>query len=91
MISCNLLDTVCDNFWSKFVITCVKSYNTRLSNVKPQDNLILKSKFLNSKIKLSHVLVSFQRESIYFFRISTHMQVNGKTYIFEKKLNRFQC
>ena len=85
MISCKVLDVVCNNFWSKFVDHMLKSYNTKLSNVKPRDNVILKSIILNFKIKLSHGLVSFQRERTSFFLISTHMQVNEKIiYIWNK-------
>ena len=58
-----------------------KNYHRKSSYAKPQDNLILKSIFLNSKIRLFHGLVSFQKERTSFFCNSTHMQGNEKKYL----------
>ena len=43
-------------------VACLKNYHTKLSYIEPRDNLVLKSKFFDSKIKLSHGLISFQRK-----------------------------
>ena len=44
----------------------------------------MKSNFFNSKIRLSHRLVSFQNEQTTFLHSSTHLQVNKKNYIQNK-------
>ena len=56
----------------------LKNYHTKLSYIKPQYNLILKWEFFDSKIKLSHGFISFQRGWTSFFRNSTYLQSNEK-------------
>ena len=58
-------------------ISVIAFYHRKLSH-KPLDNFILKPRLFDSKIKLFHGLVSFQRERTNFLRNSTHMQGNEK-------------
>ena len=40
-------------------VLCLKNYHTKSSYIEPQNNLVLKSKFFDSKIKLFHGLILF--------------------------------
>ena len=55
-----------------------ENYPTKLCYLGPQDNLIFKSKFFESKFKLSHVLISFQRTRTGFLNNFTHIQGTEK-------------
>ena len=59
---------------------CLKHYHIELSYTAPRHNLVLKAKYFDSKIKLSHGLIIFQRERASFLRNST-MQRNEKKFI----------
>ena len=63
-------------------IICLLLYNLHDCTFKSRDNLILKSKFFNAKIKLAYDLNSFQRECLSFLRNSSHMQGKG-SYIYD--------
>ena len=79
---CNLLKVVSyGKTLLKFsqVETCPKNYHTKLSYTKPGNSLIKKSKFLDSKIRLFHGLISFQRGWRNFLHSYTHIQ-NTKKY-----------
>ena len=68
--------------------TSLKNHHTKLSYIEPRDKLVLKSKFFDPQIKLSHCLILFQRERKSFL-LNSNMQRNEN--IFETKLKGILC
>ena len=90
-IPCNLLELIWNNVWLWFSITryfkwkyVSRIINTKSSYTEPRDNLVLKSKFCDYKVQLSHGLILFKKERTSSFRNSTKK-------ISETKLIGFLC
>ena len=72
--------------------TCLKKYH------KKRDNLVLKSKCFDSKIKLSHALILFQTKRTSFLRHYTmqrnekkYLKQNSKDFCVDKKWYHYVC